>query len=613
MNDLYVFNNPWSVQANEKHTSYCAMMALGMPIPETWMIPPKSYEPSPDVRPTLQRYAKLFDVGKVGAKVGYPAFLKPYDGGGWRAVTRVTNEKTAWKAYEESGKAVMHMQAGVKDYDRFMRCIGFGPQAHVRALQPRRALHDRYTMEQDFIAQAEGSPAQDHPDDQRLLRVGVQLVRVAARQRRVVPHRLRQPVPRLAGDVAALPLPVAGEVPELVDLLRGDEAQDAQDLDWEPFYAIAAEATCYAEKSGATPRQTPRALRHRARFRGRVLRDAPRALPDEVAKEFFATPRGPRAGRPRGSPRSFPPTRSSLGPSPSVLGGGSRSGAKTTRRAGARGRSRSKSRLRGGSRVWSPAGAPPHRKGEHPGALGHLRAAGAPAPTAGRRRGDRALADDRRCCGRSSTGRIKVYACDSVAGRALVRQKHQMWLQNQFHQYVRHEVVPAVRMDCKAPDIELWTAGARRRLHAAARVCRFPDVFARAIGLSGTFDLRRFFDCPMSAFNDDFRRRRRALPSRRSGRHLELFRTLSCLCGEGRAEDIGESWALAKALGAQGVPNRVISWGPEWPHDWDTWRHMLPQYLDEWTRDREVGKDPHGRDHARTQRGRQRAGRAGAP
>ena len=55
MDGLYVFNNPWSVQANEKHTSYCAMMHLGMPIPDTWMIPPKSYEPSPDLKPTLTR------------------------------------------------------------------------------------------------------------------------------------------------------------------------------------------------------------------------------------------------------------------------------------------------------------------------------------------------------------------------------------------------------------------------------------------------------------------------------------------------------------------------------------------------------------------------------
>ena len=103
MNDTYVFNNPWSVQANEKHTSYAAMMALGMPIPETWMLPPKSYDlaTQPDVKPTLSKYAKLFDLTKVGEQVGFPLFLKPYDGGGWRAVTRVKDAAALKKAYDE--------------------------------------------------------------------------------------------------------------------------------------------------------------------------------------------------------------------------------------------------------------------------------------------------------------------------------------------------------------------------------------------------------------------------------------------------------------------------------------------------------------------------------
>ena len=89
MDGLYVFNNPWSVQANEKHTTYCAMMALGMPIPDTWMVPPKSYEPTPDLKPTLSRYAKLFDVKRIGERIGWPMFMKPYDGGGWRGVSKV--------------------------------------------------------------------------------------------------------------------------------------------------------------------------------------------------------------------------------------------------------------------------------------------------------------------------------------------------------------------------------------------------------------------------------------------------------------------------------------------------------------------------------------------
>ncbi len=155
MNDLYVFNNPWSVQANEKHTSYCAMLQLGMPIPSTWMIPPKSYEPTPDLKATLGQYAKLFDISKIGDEIGWPMFMKPYDGGGWRAVTQIKDTASAWKAYEESGKAVMHVQAAVKGYDRFVRCIGFGPQAHCVLYDPEAPLHDRYTMQKDFISAKE--------------------------------------------------------------------------------------------------------------------------------------------------------------------------------------------------------------------------------------------------------------------------------------------------------------------------------------------------------------------------------------------------------------------------------------------------------------------------
>ena len=71
------------------------------------------------------------------------------------------------------------------------------------------------------------------------------------------------------------------------------------------------------------------------------------------------------------------------------------------------------------------------------------------------------------------------------------------------------------------------------------------------------------------------------------GRHLEVLRTryIHLSSGEGKAEDIGESLEPgATCSAAQGIPNRVDSWGPDWPHDWMTWRKMLPQILGEWTR-----------------------------
>jgi esterase/lipase superfamily enzyme len=70
------------------------------------------------------------------------------------------------------------------------------------------------------------------------------------------------------------------------------------------------------------------------------------------------------------------------------------------------------------------------------------------------------------------------------------------------------------------------------------------------------------------------------------GPQLEKLRTrmIVLASGQGRAEDIGESWNMAYVLGSVGVPNRVVPWGEEWHHDWPTWRRMFPYYLDEMTR-----------------------------
>ncbi len=147
MNGLYVFNNPWSIQSNEKHTSYCAMMRLGMPIPTTWMVPQKAYEPQPDLQITLERYARMFDLNELGDQVGYPMYIKPYDGGGWAGVNRIDNADDLQQRYDESGTYLMHLQQAVDPHDLFIRCVGLGPQVRVVSYDPGAALHDRYTMD----------------------------------------------------------------------------------------------------------------------------------------------------------------------------------------------------------------------------------------------------------------------------------------------------------------------------------------------------------------------------------------------------------------------------------------------------------------------------------
>ncbi len=152
MNDVYVLNNPWSIQSNEKHTSYCAMMKLGMPVPRTMLIPPKEYDDSPDLQVTLDRYAELFDLAEIGRRIGYPLFLKPYDGGGWVGVSKVENDRELHDAYDRSGKSVMHAQEALVPYDGFVRCIGIGPQVKIVHYDPSAPLHERYRPELDLVA-----------------------------------------------------------------------------------------------------------------------------------------------------------------------------------------------------------------------------------------------------------------------------------------------------------------------------------------------------------------------------------------------------------------------------------------------------------------------------
>ena len=151
MDDLYVYNNPWSVQSYEKHSSYCAMLALGMPIPRTFLLPQKSYQEADDLDYTLRHYASMFELGEVGDGAGYPAFLKPYDGGGWRGVSKVDDAAGLQRAYDDSGSDLMHLQAAVRGFDVFVRAVGIGPQVRVMKYDPDQPLHERYRVDRDFL------------------------------------------------------------------------------------------------------------------------------------------------------------------------------------------------------------------------------------------------------------------------------------------------------------------------------------------------------------------------------------------------------------------------------------------------------------------------------
>lgn len=164
LNGTYMLNNPFTFQSMEKHSAYCAMLRLGLNIPETWLIPtkagPRDEDKDKKYAITAERYHDLFDLPSIANQIGYPLFMKPFDGGGWRGVTRINNEQELMYAYNESGRTLMHLQAGLDNFDVFVRSLAIGPQVGSFNYDPGQPMHGRYLIDHQFLSAEKGREAQ---------------------------------------------------------------------------------------------------------------------------------------------------------------------------------------------------------------------------------------------------------------------------------------------------------------------------------------------------------------------------------------------------------------------------------------------------------------------
>jgi hypothetical protein len=158
MNDVYLLNNPFTFQAMEKHSAYCAMMRLGLKVPETWMVPHKLPAPmhrreymAPKLEHMAARYNRPFDLAEVGGRVGFPLYMKPFDGGQWVGVTRIADAEALRVQYDASGERLMHLQASVEGFDVFARSLSIGAETVVMRFDPDAPMHERYRVEHGFL------------------------------------------------------------------------------------------------------------------------------------------------------------------------------------------------------------------------------------------------------------------------------------------------------------------------------------------------------------------------------------------------------------------------------------------------------------------------------
>lgn len=155
VNGTYLLNSPFTFQSMEKHSAYCAMVRLGLKVPPTTLVPYKN--PVDNVRwaYTSEQYNKPFDLDRLADELGYPLYMKPFDGGGWRGVSRINDKGDLHRSYDESGEMLMHLQATV-DYEHFARALSIGPETMVMDFRPDQPMHNRYAVSHDFLSPSAG-------------------------------------------------------------------------------------------------------------------------------------------------------------------------------------------------------------------------------------------------------------------------------------------------------------------------------------------------------------------------------------------------------------------------------------------------------------------------
>jgi hypothetical protein len=156
MDGVYLLNSPFTFQSMEKHAAYCAMMRLGLKVPETVLVPYKNPVDNSRYAYTSSRYNRSFDLDEIAERIGYPLFMKPYDGGAWRGVTRIRNPAELHAAYDASGEMLMHLQKAI-DFDVFARSLSIGAETMVMKFQPDQPMHQRYAVEHGFLSPEAGT------------------------------------------------------------------------------------------------------------------------------------------------------------------------------------------------------------------------------------------------------------------------------------------------------------------------------------------------------------------------------------------------------------------------------------------------------------------------
>ena len=147
-----VINNPFWWSADEKFFNNCLSIQMGIPVPKTILLPSKE-RPDNTTDKSFRNLVAPLDWEYIFNYIGFPAYMKPHDGGGWKSVYRVENADDLFAKHEETGQLVMMLQEEII-FEEYFRVYCLGQKyVHIMPYDPRRPFHERYV--QDYSPNAE--------------------------------------------------------------------------------------------------------------------------------------------------------------------------------------------------------------------------------------------------------------------------------------------------------------------------------------------------------------------------------------------------------------------------------------------------------------------------
>jgi hypothetical protein len=128
------------------------MTKVDVPVPKTAILPSRDL-PDDTSDESFSNLAFPLDWDSIFNYVGFPAYMKPFAGGGWKHVYKLNSAEEFFQKHSETGQLVMLLQEEIV-FTEYYRCYCIGGKyVRIMSYEPRNPHHLRYVA--DFKPSAE--------------------------------------------------------------------------------------------------------------------------------------------------------------------------------------------------------------------------------------------------------------------------------------------------------------------------------------------------------------------------------------------------------------------------------------------------------------------------